>query len=132
MRIMKKWHKIVGVIAFGAIGLCFGCTRSIDYTDGEDVFYSELPKEVQDTLIWWGEHTVFSVDDTVFVELPDVICYNSDYSFQRSTFGPWIISAQYRWKGVGIFRESECSDPDCCNWRHYIHTFGLQCSRYGS
>ena len=96
MRIMKKWHKIVGVIAFGAIGLCFGCTRSIDYTDGEDVFYSELPKEVQDTLIWWGEHTVFSVVDTVFVELPDVICYNSDYSFQRSTFGPWIISRRLK------------------------------------
>ena len=50
---MKKWQKIVGIIAFGAIGLCFGCSRSIDYTDGEDIFYSDLPKEVQDTLIWW-------------------------------------------------------------------------------
>lgn len=48
---MKKWQKIVGIIAFGAIGLCFGCSRSIDYTDGEDIFYSDLPKEVQDTLV---------------------------------------------------------------------------------
>ena len=51
---MKHWQKIVGVIAFGVIGCCIGCTRSLDYTDGEDVLYSEFPKEVQDTLIWWG------------------------------------------------------------------------------
>ncbi len=93
---MNKWQKIVGVIAFGAIGICIGCTQSIDYTDGEEVYYSELPKEVQDTLIWWEEHTVISVGDTVCVELPDVICYNSDYSFQRSTFGPWIISRRLK------------------------------------
>ena len=47
------WQKIVGIIVFGVIGLCFGCSRSIDYADGEDVFYSDLPKEVQDTLTWW-------------------------------------------------------------------------------
>lgn len=93
---MKKWQKIVAVIAFGAIGICIGCTQSIDYTDGEEVYYSELPKEVQDTLIWWEEHTVISVGDTVCVELPDVICYNSDYSFQRSTFGPWIVSRRLK------------------------------------
>lgn len=93
---MKKWQKIVGVIAFGVFGICFGCTRSIDYTDGEEVFYSDLPKEVQDTLIWWREHTIISIDDTVIVELPDVICYNSDYSFRYTTFGPWIISRRLK------------------------------------
>ena len=93
---MKKWQKIVGIIAFGAIGLCFGCSRSIDYTDGEDIFYSDLPKEVQDTLIWWGEHTTISIDDTVIVELPDVICYNSDYSFLYTEIGPWIISRRLK------------------------------------
>lgn len=93
---MKKWQKIVGVIAFGAIGICFGCSRSIDYTDGEDIFYSDLPKEVQDTLIWWGEHTTISIEDTVIVELPDVICYNSDYSFLYTEIGPWIISRRLK------------------------------------
>lgn len=93
---MNKWHKIVGFIAFGAIGICFGCTRSIDYNDGEEVFYSDLPKEVQDTLIWWGEHTIISIEDTVIVELPDVICYNSDYSFLYTKFGPWIISRRLK------------------------------------
>ncbi len=93
---MNKWQKIVGIIAFGAIGLCFGCSRSIDYTDGEDVFYSDLPKEVQDTLTWWGEHTIISIDDTVIVELPDVICYNSDYSFVYTKFGPWITSRKLK------------------------------------
>lgn len=93
---MKKWQKIVGVITFVAIGICFRCTRSIDYTDGEEVLYSEFPKEVQDTLIWWGEHTTISIDDTVIVELPDVICYNSDYSFLYTKFGPWIISRKLK------------------------------------
>lgn len=93
---MNKWQKIVGVIAFGAIGLCFGCSRSIDYADGEDVFYSDLPKEVQDTLTWRGEHTIISIDDTVIVELPDVICYNSDYSFLYTEIGPWTISRRLK------------------------------------
>ena len=93
---MSKCQKIAGVIALGAIGFCIGCTRSIDYTDGEEVLYSEFPKEVQDTLIGWEEHTVISVGDTVCVELPDVICYNSDYSFKYTKFGPWIISCRLK------------------------------------
>lgn len=93
---MNKWQKIVGIIAFGVIGICTGCTRSIDYADGEDVLYSELPKEVQDTLTWWGEHTIVSIDDTVCVDLPDVICYNSDYSLLYTKFGPWIISRRLK------------------------------------
>ena len=105
---MKKWLKIVGIIAFGVIGICIGCARSIDYTDGEEVFYSDLPKEVQDTLTWWGEHTIISIDDTVCVELPDIICYNSDNSFRYTKFGPWIISRRLKrntdgkeWKFLG-------------------------------
>ena len=94
--IMNKWQKIVGIIVFGAIGLCFGCSGSIDYTDGERVVYSDLPKEVQDTLSWWGEHTTISIDDTVIVELPYVICYNSDYSFVYTKFGPWITSRKLK------------------------------------
>lgn len=78
------------------IGICFGCTRPIDHTDGERVVYSDLPKEVQDTLSWWGEHTIISIGDTVIVELPDVICYKSDYSFLYSKFGPWIISRKLK------------------------------------
>lgn len=93
---MNKWQNIVGVIAFVVIGFFNGCTRSIDYTGGEEVFYSDLPKEVQDTLIWWGNHTIISIDDTVCVELPNVICYNSDYSFRYTKFGPWIISRRLR------------------------------------
>ncbi|MDE5761422.1 MAG: hypothetical protein K2I11_10890 [Bacteroides sp.] len=93
---MKKWQEIAGVIAIGVIGFYLGCTRPIDYTDGERVVYSDLPKEVQDTLIWWGEHTTISFDDTVCVELPDVICYNSDYSFLYTKLGPWIISRRLK------------------------------------
>ena len=60
------------------------------------MLYSDFPKAIQDTLIWWGEHTIISIDDTVCVELPDVICYNSDYSFRYTKFGPWIISRRLK------------------------------------
>lgn len=93
---MNKWQRIVGVIAFVVIVMCFGCSRSIDYADGERVVYSDLPKEVQDTLSWWGEHTTISIEDTAIVELPDVICYNSDYSFLYTEFGPWTISRRLK------------------------------------
>jgi len=94
---MNKWQKLVGMLIFGAIGFFLGCTRSIDYSDGEKVTYSDLPEEVQDTLVWWGEPQVFSIDDTIsVVDFPDVICFRSDYSFLRSTFGPWIISRRLR------------------------------------
>lgn len=93
---MNKCQKIVGVIGIGVIGFCLGCTRPMDYTEGERVMYSELPKEVQDTLTWWGEHTIIVIDDTDCVELPEVICYNSDYSFQYTKFGPWIISRRLK------------------------------------
>lgn len=90
---MKKWQEIV--IVFGAIVFCFGCTRSISYSDGEKVKYSDLPKEVQDTLARWGGYAI-NTDATISVELPDVICFKSDYSFLESTFGPWIISRRLK------------------------------------
>lgn len=90
---MKKWQEIV--IVFGAIVFCFGCTRSINYSDGEKVKYFDLPKEVQDTLARWGEYAI-NTDATISVELPDVICFKSDYSFLESTFGPWIISRRLK------------------------------------
>ena len=37
-----------------------------------------------------------SIEDTVIVELPDVICYNSDYSFIYTEIGPWIISRRLK------------------------------------
>lgn len=89
-------HILYGILATLALTTFAGCSRRIDYTDGEPVMFSELPKEVQDTLIWWGEHTIVSVGDTVVVELDDVICFESDYTFLRSTFGPWITSRGLR------------------------------------
>ncbi len=109
---MNKWQKITVVIAFGAISICFGCTRSIDYTEGEKVEYSDLPKEVQDTLTWWGEHTIISVGDTVSVELPDVICYKSDgkvWKFSRNL----NIPTQIVTIGDTIYIPSEYNLVDC-------------------
>ncbi|WP_289630480.1 hypothetical protein [uncultured Phocaeicola sp.] len=93
-----KGNKIHITIAMAILSLMIiaGCSRSIDYNDGEPVMFSELPKEVQDTLIWWGEQTIVSLVDTVVVELDNVICFESDYTFLRSTFGPWITSRGLR------------------------------------
>ena len=45
-------HILYGILATLALTTFAGCSRRIDYTDGEPVMFSELPKEVQDTLIW--------------------------------------------------------------------------------
>jgi len=92
---VKKIHIAIATAILSLIVIA-GCSRSIDYNDGEPVMFSELPKEVQDTLIWWGEHTIVSVGDTVVVELDDVVCFDSDYTFLRSTLGPWITSRGLR------------------------------------
>lgn len=84
-------YLIIAVALLALIGFV-GCHHSIDCDDGDPVRFSDLPQEVQDTLVWWGEHTSISVDDTVIVELDDVICFESDYKFTRTTFGPWITS----------------------------------------
>ena len=93
---MKRWQKIVGVIVFGTIVICLGCSRSIDYCDGEKVSFSDLPKEVQDTLIWWEEHTTISIEDTVIVELDDVICFESDICNIMNTKGTMTVSQNQR------------------------------------
>lgn len=85
-------HLFFGILALLALTIFTGCSNRIDYTDGEPVKFSDLPREVQDTLIWWEEHTTMSIEDTVVVELDDVICFESDYVFLRSEFGPWITS----------------------------------------
>ena len=85
-----------GILVLLALTIFTGCSNRIDYTDGEPVKFSDLPREVQDTLIWWEEHTTMSIEDTVVVELDDVICFESDYVFLRSEFGPWITSRGLR------------------------------------
>lgn len=89
-------HILFGTLALLALTAFIGCSRRIDYTDGEPVKFSDLPREVQDTLIWWEQHPTMSIEDTVVVELDDVICFESDYVFLRSTFGPWITSRRLR------------------------------------
>ena len=53
---MKKWIIITGLIVLSVISYLFIDSRIIDYTDGTPVKYMELPKEVQDSLVWRGRH----------------------------------------------------------------------------
>ena len=50
---VKKIHIAIATAILSLIVIA-GCSRSIDYNDGEPVMFSELPKEVQDTLITCG------------------------------------------------------------------------------
>ena len=51
---MKKWMIITGLIVLSVISYWLIDSRIIDYADGTPVKYLELPKEVQDSLVWWG------------------------------------------------------------------------------
>lgn len=50
MRIMKKWQKIVGIIVFGAIGVCelflFGCMRQTRNTENRQELVEQIPIDI--------------------------------------------------------------------------------------
>ena len=71
------------------ISYLFIDSRIIDYTDGTPVKYMELPKEVQDSLVWRGRHDgCVSIEDTVIVRYKSVICFDSDYTMFHFDVGP--------------------------------------------
>ena len=75
------------------ISYLFIDSRIIDYTDGTPVKYMELPKEVQDSLVWRGKHDgCVSIEDTVIVRYKPVICFDSDYTMLYFDVGPWTFA----------------------------------------
>ena len=108
---MKKWMIITGLIVLSVISYLFIDSRIIDYTDGTPVKYMELPKEVQDSLVWRGRHDgCVSIEDTVIVRYKPVICFDSDYTMLYFDVGPWTFAHFLKrnsdgkiWKFKGIY-----------------------------
>ena len=108
---MKKWIIITGLIVLSVISYLFIDSRIIDYTDGTPVKYMELPKEVQDSLVWRGKHDgCVSIEDTVIVRYKPVICFDSDYTMLYFDVGPWTFAHFLKrssdgkiWKFKGIY-----------------------------
>ena len=87
---MKKWIIITGLIFLSVISYLFIDSRIIDYTDGTPVKYMELPKEVQDSLVWRGRHDgCVSIEDTVIVRYKPVICFDSDIQYPQAYGHLW-------------------------------------------
>ena len=108
---MKQWMIITGLIVLSVISYLVIDSRIIDYTDGTPVKYIELPKDVQDSLVWRGKHDGYiSIEDTVIVRLKPVICFDSDYTILNLDVGPWTFAYFLKrnsdgkiWKFKGIY-----------------------------
>ena len=93
---MKHFKKILGIAVGIVIVVLFteihGCslTRFMDST----VSFSDLPKEVQDTVLYWTENysSYFTNSDSLINTgegTPWVICFDEKYIRKGEKFGPW-------------------------------------------
>lgn len=69
----------------------------VDNFGGKAVAFTDLPKEVQDTVLYWVENDKwipFTVpgDTTQQAEYyePDIICFDDKYTLESEEFGPWV------------------------------------------
>lgn len=62
-----------------------------------NVFFHDLPKEIQDTIIYWTENRgdYFNNSDSLIQigeGMPLVISFDDKYSLENEKFGPWVKS----------------------------------------
>jgi len=70
---------------------------AVDSFGGKSVNFTDLPKVVQDTVLYWVKCDkrcpfTFPNDTTQcygYYE-PDVLCFDDQYTLNREKFGPWI------------------------------------------
>ncbi len=86
----------VGVFLTLCIVTLSSCTMRVDSYGGKPVDFTELPKEVQDTILYWTKSDEWipyteSNDTTELYEYyePNIICFDDQYTLRDVTFGPW-------------------------------------------
>lgn len=61
-----------------------------------NVSFQDLPKEMQDTILFWKENhgSYFTNSDSLISigEMPLVISFDDKYSLENEKFGPWVKS----------------------------------------
>ena len=104
---MKTWQKTVGVnirtimnkiILSGILLFISLSSCTVDNGRGQTVSFMDLPKEVQDTILYWTENDVVTTftasDDTTLLSMydkPELLCFDEKYTLERTEFGPWIL-----------------------------------------
>lgn len=74
-----------------------GCNPTVDNGRGQIVSFTDLPQEVQDTVLYWSENDVvtsfIASDDSTLLEMtdkPNLICFDEKYTLTSVPFEPWI------------------------------------------
>lgn len=74
-----------------------GCNPTVDNGRGQIVSFTDLPQEVQDTVLYWTENDIvtsfIASDDSTLLEMtdkPNLICFDKKYTLTSVPFGPWI------------------------------------------
>lgn len=100
---MKQGQHTVGIIVGALMGLflsnIYSCSMAVDSFGGSTVSFTDLPKEVQDSISFWVEHDIVntftaSYDTTQLAisDKPEVISFDEPYSLKYNEWGPWITS----------------------------------------
>ncbi len=71
------------------------CNMSVDNGGGKTVSFTDLPKEVQDTIMYWAENYApipTNSDSLISIGegMPAVISFDGKYTLDCIEFGPWI------------------------------------------
>lgn len=88
-------HKYAPILLLCVISLS-SCIMTVEDFGGKSVSFTDLPKEVQDTVLYWVENDkwiTFTVpgDSTQYQEdyYPYIICFDEQYTLKSEEFGPW-------------------------------------------
>ena len=72
------------------------CTKAVDNANSSTVSFSELPKAVQDTILYWTQkqadaETYTNSDSLINIGegIPNVISFDEKYTLESTVFGPW-------------------------------------------
>lgn len=85
------------IILFGILLILSlsGCKPTVDNGRGQIVSFTDLPQEVQDTVLYWTENyaPIFTDSDSLIClgeGMPSVISFDEKYTLTSVPFGPWI------------------------------------------
>lgn len=85
------------IILFGILLLMLlsSCNMTVDNGGGKTVSFADLPREVQDTIMYWTDNyapILTNSDSLISIGegMPAVISFDGRYTLDNVKFGPWI------------------------------------------
>lgn len=100
---MRKGQHTVGIIVGAVMGVflsnIYSCSMEVDSFGGSTVSFTDLPKEVQDSISFWVEHDMvntftasYDTSQLAILDKPEIISFDGSYSLKCNEWGPWVTN----------------------------------------